>query len=323
MGERLTDGSMQDVGKITHSTGAWICPSTKAFLEEARQATDYSFFDLVHGYFYARWPYLYIGVGTGGHWLSKPLAWISRVIGSLAPARGETQQARPSFADGYHGKVVPLRQAKRLVTIDQDIRLTDLEQVIPFDRARDIILKNPQHIVVIECPCRSSRVEPCLPLDVCLIVGEPFAGFVLEHHPRRSRSISPAEAEQILADEHARGHVHHAFFKDAMLGRFYAICNCCPCCCGAMQAMRNGTPMLISSGYISRVDEMLCIGCAECEDTCPFEALTVEHGVAVIDAGRCMGCGVCVDQCDQGALTLVLDGDKPAPLEIETLINAG
>jgi tRNA (Thr-GGU) A37 N-methylase len=25
-------------------------------------------------------------------------------------------------------------------------------------------------------------------------------------------------------------------YKDAMLGRFYAICNCCSCCCGAMQA---------------------------------------------------------------------------------------
>jgi hypothetical protein len=26
------------------------------------------------------------------------------------------------------------------------------------------------------------------------------------------------------------------YYKDAMLGRFYAICNCCACCCGAMQA---------------------------------------------------------------------------------------
>jgi ferredoxin len=296
----------------------WVCPSTQAFLDEARRASDYSFFDLIHGYFYARWPYLYIGVGTGQHWLSKPLGWLSRVIRWLTPRR-EAVEPRPTTADGYHGKVVPLSQAKRLVTIDKDLHITDLEQVIPFDRARDIILKNPQHIVVIECPCRSSRAEPCLPLDVCMIVGEPFAGFVLEHHPSRSRSVSPDEAQQILTEEHARGHVHHAFFKDAMLGRFYAICNCCPCCCGAMQAMRHGTPMLISSGYVSQVDEALCIGCAECEETCPFEALSVDDGMAVIDGVKCMGCGVCVDACDVGALSLVLDASKPAPLEIDAL----
>jgi hypothetical protein len=26
------------------------------------------------------------------------------------------------------------------------------------------------------------------------------------------------------------------YYKDAMLGRFYATCNCCSYCCGAMQA---------------------------------------------------------------------------------------
>jgi ferredoxin len=311
----------QQVARSDSGAG-WVCPSTQAFVDEARRTPGFSLFDFVHGYVYARWPYLYIGIGTGEHWLSKPLAWISRVVGSLIPRRHAPGDVRPTVADGYHGKVVPLSQAKRLVTIDQDIRLTDLEQVIPFDRARDIVLKNPQHIVVIDCPCRSAREHPCLPLDVCMVIGEPFAGFVLEHHPSRSRSITSEEAQQILADEHERGHVHHAFFKDAMLGRFYAICNCCSCCCGAMQAMRHGTPMLISSGYVSRVDESLCIGCAECEDICPFEALTVADGMAVIDAADCMGCGVCVDACELGALSLVLDASKPAPLEIETLINA-
>jgi len=304
------------------SRTTWVCPSTRAFLDEARRSPGYSFFDLLHGYFYARWPYLYIGVGTGEHPLAKVIAWISWAIRLPAAARRSPKSERSTFADGYHGKVVLPNQARRLVRIDQDLRLTELEQVIPFDRARDIILKNPQHIVALECPCRSSRAEPCLPLDVCLIVGEPFAGFVLEHHPHRSRWISSKEADQILAEEHARGHVHHAFFKDAMLGRFYAICNCCPCCCGAMQAMRNGTPMLISSGYVSRVDEALCIGCGVCEAGCPFAAMTVEGDVAVVNGHRCMGCGVCVDQCDLDALSLVIDTDKPAPLELDLLIGA-
>ena len=301
---------------------AWVCPSTQALFEEGQRTPGYSLFDFLHGYFYGRWPYLYIGVGTGEHPLSKVIRWVSGAIQVLAPLKQKPDTHVSSTADGYHGKVVPLRTARSLVRIEKDLRITALEQVIPFERARDIILKNPQHIVALECPCRSSRASPCLPLDVCLIVGEPFAGFVQEHHPRRSRWITPTEADQILFEEHARGHVHHAFFKEAMLGRFYAICNCCPCCCGAMQAVRNGTPMLISSGYVSQVDQDLCEGCGTCEGVCPFEALTVEDGTAKIDGLCCMGCGSCVDRCPQGALSLALDDSKPAPLEIEVLMAA-
>ncbi len=52
------------------------------------------------------------------------------------------------------------------------------------------------------------------------------------------------------------------YYKDAMLNRFYAICNCCSCCCGAMNAWNNGTPMLASSGYVAVVDEELCAAAA-------------------------------------------------------------
>jgi Pyruvate/2-oxoacid:ferredoxin oxidoreductase delta subunit len=229
-----------------------------------------------------------------------------------------------SFADSYHGKVMPLDAASRLVRVGEEIRLPDLEQVIPYKRARDLLLSNPEHIVALQCPCRMARPNPCLPLDVCLIVGEPFASFVSEHHPERSRRISPEEAAQILQAEDERGHVHHAFFKDAMLGRFYAICNCCACCCGAMQAQRNGTPMLVSSGYVSRVDESLCIGCATCETYCQFGALSVTDSIAIVDEALCMGCGVCASKCDQGALSLERAAEKGEPLEIfELMAKAG
>jgi ferredoxin len=164
--------------------------------------------------------------------------------------------------------------------------------------------------------------NPCTPIDVCLIVGDPFASFIREHQPGRSRWISRNEAVQILKPEDERGHVHHAFFKDAMLERFYAICNCCECCCGAMHAHHNGIPMLASSGYISQVDEALCIGCADCVDYCQFGALEVIDGWNQVDYEKCMGCGVCVDKCPQGALALVRDESKGVPLEICTLMDA-
>jgi ferredoxin len=293
--------------------------ATKAFLAEAKRTSGFSRFDFLHGYVYARWPYLYIGIGTGEHWLSKAIRPLVNLIGRWLMPKKDGKA--PTVAETYHGKVVPLEAARQLVSIHEPIRLTNLEQVIPYPIARDIILNDPDHIVVLDCPCRSSRPNPCRPLDVCLIIGEPFASFAAEHHPRRARWITSEEAQGILQAEHERGHVHHAFFKDAMLGRFYAICNCCSCCCGAMQAMRNGSPMLISSGYISRIDEDACIGCEDCVRACPFGALSFDGRSIQINSQTCMGCGVCVSICPQGALSLVRDPQKPMPLEINELIR--
>jgi ferredoxin len=302
-----------------------IRPSTQAFFQEARHTPGFSLFDLLHGYFYARWPYFYIRVGTGEHPLVRRIRPILGWFGRFFPTRQRSTRSKPvaqtaTFADTYHGKVVPLQAARELVTVGEEIRLPNLERVIPYRLARDIILQDPGHIVVLDCPCRAARANPCQPLDVCLIVGEPFASFASEHHPHRSRRITSQEAIAILEAEDRRGHVHHAFFKDAMLGRFYAICNCCSCCCGAIQAHRNGTPMLASSGYVAQVSEELCLACGVCADSCTFGAISVDE-LAMINTAICMGCGICLSQCAQGALTLVQDESKGEPLEIFRLMD--
>ncbi len=303
-----------------------VKPSTLEFYRQGRQTPGYSLVDFLHGYIYARWTYLYIGIGTGEHRLAKTLRPVINTLARLLPQRdgGAPPPAQPetgiqpsgTYADGYHGKVVPLGSAVQLVTIHEDVKITNLEKVIPYVRAREIVLQNPEHILALECPCRASREHPCLPLDVCLIVGDPFASFVEEHHPQRSRRITPDEAVEILRAEDERGHVHHAFFKDAVLGRFYAICNCCECCCGALHAHQHGTPMLASSGYICQVDQDLCIACGECRDYCQFGALSLEDYSARVDQEACMGCGVCVSKCQQEALSLELAPAKGLPLTI-------
>lgn len=294
--------------------------STRAFAQEARRTAGYSRFDWLHGYVYARWPYLYIAVGTGEHPLTRIIAPPLRLLGRLFPSKTDDGQEPATYAEGYHGKVVPLEAATQLVTVNEEVELRDLEQTIPYTQARDIVLQHPDHIVALECPCRAARSNPCEPLDVCLIVGEPFASFISEHHPRRSRWISPGEAVDILRAEDERGHVHHAFFKDAMLGRFYAICNCCACCCGAMQAWKGGTPMLCSSGYVARLDKGQCAACGTCAGYCQFNAISLDDGLAVVDTVACMGCGVCVSKCPQAALSLVRDPSRGRPLEIQRLI---
>jgi ferredoxin len=282
-----------------------LLPSTRRMWREAR-AKGQPWWLFFHTYVYGRFSYAYIGTAIGERGL------LARVKRALSPLALRVANGR-GWANEYHGKVLPTAAARRLVEVREDVAEVVPEQIIPFQSARDLVLSASGPVVAFDCPCRSARAEPCLPMDVCLVVGDPFASFALEHHPGRAREISRQEAVEILEAEADRGHVHHAFFKHAMLDRLYAICNCCSCCCGAMWAQRNGTPMLVSSGYVAQVDAQGCVGCRLCAERCPFDAVTVA-GLAHIDAERCMGCGVCVRACPHGALALVRDASKPAPL---------
>jgi electron transfer flavoprotein alpha subunit len=58
-----------------------------------------------------------------------------------------------------------------------------------------------------------------------------------------------------------------------------------------------------------KVSKELCIGCGICEDKCPFGAIKVVDGLAVVGES-CNLCGACVESCDIGALSLVVGSKK-------------
>lgn len=255
----------------------------------------------LHSYIYGRFPKEYIGYAL-----------------KIALPR-MTARERKNVAHHYHGKVVPTELAQAIVTHEHDLALRDLEQVIPYRVARDLVLKGPPDIAVFDCPCRATRAHPCEPKQVCMIIGQPFVDFILEHHPGKSRRLTPMQAAQLLQAEHERGHVHTAYFKDVMLNRFYAICNCCKCCCGGIEAMmKHGVPMVTSSGYVARVNEAKCEACGTCEETCAFDAAHV-NGHSQVDWDKCMGCGACEAKCPNDAIALVRDERKGIPLDVRAM----
>jgi ferredoxin len=259
----------------------------------------------LHGYVYGRWTTQY-----------------SRFLFSLPSPRSSAIAARAVrwLVDRHHGKVLTAEHARAIVRLDEPIRRQTLERIVPYPVARDIVLEGPPDIVAYECMCRNARASHCEPTQVCLAVGRPMTDFILEHHGGKARRLSPAEALLLLEEEHERGHVHSAWFKDAFDDRFYAICNCCPCCCGGMDMLRKGMPMVASSGHVARIDAAGCNGCGDCARACPFTALGVDADAAVLDWDRCMGCGVCVDRCPTGAIRLVQDESKGLPLDVRRLV---
>lgn len=282
--------------------GRLFIPSTLQFIREGGLKR---FFNLstFHGYIYMRW--------------QKP--YLKLFINQIGPR--SSQSGRQWWADQYHGKVLPEKQAENLIMIHENIPLRDLEQVIPYPIARDLVLSATPTIAVYECGCRNARQNHCSPTQVCMFIGEPFVNFMLEHHPHESRALSQSEALELLKSEHERGHIHTAWFKNAMFDRFYAICNCCKCCCGGIETMNKyGIPIISSSGYVAVAAEDLCGACGTCVDYCPFEALSLENHV-LISWDKCMGCGVCVYQCPNEALSLIIDEKKGIPMDLPVLLR--
>lgn len=256
----------------------------------------------LEGYFYMTRPDLYLKPAT---W-----SWWNRVFGQNET--GET----------YHGKVMTKEDTGKLISLSRPLDIPDLEQIIPFAAAKSLILQDPMpSIAVMDCPCRAQKKDACLPRDVCIVIGEPFVSFTLEHHPKKARRISVDEALAIVAAEEERGHIHTAWFKDCMHNRFYTICNCCSCCCLGMASYFRGVPRVIHSGYRPVIESELCTGCGVCVDICPFKALTLDGDNARVGPELCMGCGVCNTHCPVGAVRMELAPEKGLPMDVAALAS--
>lgn len=250
--------------------------------------------------------------GARSSWYLKPATW---------PWLIKRFKDRET-AHTYHGKMLTREDAIKLITLNQPIEMADLDQVIPYPVARDIILRNPlPSMAAMECPCRAQKADACEPRQVCLVMGEPFVSFALEHQPDITRRITAEEALEILDGEEKRGHIHTAWFKDVMHNRFYAICNCCSCCCLGMKSYQRGVPRLAHSGYSPVFYKELCTQCGICIEMCPFDAIKSEDDLPGWELSACMGCGLCASHCPGRAIELQLDSSRGVPLDIHMLIQ--
>ncbi len=283
-------------------------------------------FYFLHALVYLGNTRLYVDIlATTYEWIQKhvPRSWY----------RWPPMQAFLRFIpDRYHGKVIKYEHAVKILTLNHDLRVDPAraEQVLTYDQANQIVMKNPDVIAVGDCACRKRKKNHCEPMHVCMFVGEPFATYAVKHGAALNVNyVTRDEALDILRQAHEAGFVHNAFFKDAMGDRLFAICNCCTCCCGVMNIQKDfnevyaGMPfppgMLLPSGFFPVVDDSLCDLCGTCVDACPFKARSISEGVIVVDPHKCFGCGVCETKCPRKAISLREDPGRGIPLDVEAL----
>lgn len=201
---------------------------------------------------------------------------------------------------------------------------TRTNHILDYERATHIV-EEAEYIGLGTCYCRHKMYHaghPCeidAPWDVCLTFDNVARS--LAEHGEYARLISKEEAKDALERSYASNLVqigenvreHPAF-----------ICNCCGCCCEALQAARHFSPMqpVATTNYIPKISVNKCIGCGKCAKVCPILAITMKNEdqqkkLPHIDTEICLGCGVCARNCPTGAIQL-----ERRPVQVITPVNS-
>ncbi len=203
----------------------------------------------------------------------------------------------------------------RWVPINKEVQ-TLKQAVLPYAGIEGIVSRTTV-IAQVNCNCRvMSRLkgrEPCgYPLDVCMKY-DHLAEYVIDMGIGRKVSKDEAMALNTKAEE--AGCVH--FADNVMEGEIKHACNCCPCCCWALgnyKRRRIPRDLLMACQFIRETDLDTCIGCEQCVEACPIDAVTMKDAFPEIDLDWCIGCGVCATSCPTDSIRMVRRTEIEDPL---------
>ncbi|SDL34893.1 4Fe-4S dicluster domain-containing protein [Sarcina sp. DSM 11001] len=213
------------------------------------------------------------------------------------------------------------------VFVNEPVLMTEkTNHILDYERATHII-EDADFIGVGTCFCRHKNYHlgiPCklnAPMETCLTFGNVARS--LAEHGGYTRPIDKSEALEILEMSYGYNLVQ---MGENVRERPAFMCNCCGCCCEALEAVRRFAPMqpIATTNYLPKINPDECVSCGKCEKVCPILAISMQEREAsvdkkkpVIDESICLGCGVCARNCPKKAITL-----QRRPVEVITPVNS-
>ena len=214
---------------------------------------------------------------------------------ALSALLAENPEAMSEMLSDPHIRTLPIGEA-----------LAEPREIHTFENLVEMIEKE-NSFAAMRCCCRQTageRGEPCLKQGIpeysCLSFGK-VADYVVNRN--FGRRITKSECKEILKISSDAGLVHNT---NNFIEGMQFICNCCGCCCAFFKQIKSvgNLNVVNTSNFMPVVDAEACIGCGDCEDRCPVEAITVQDELAVVNPDICIGCGNCVIICPAESLSL-------------------
>jgi Pyruvate/2-oxoacid:ferredoxin oxidoreductase delta subunit len=211
---------------------------------------------------------------------------------------------------GQDKRISPIRALPH----EEVIKGSEYVEVLDYEKATSIVEDADQAAIGI-CSCRHEKLhvreKSCqVPLEKCSSFGIS-ADYLVRHN--LARQVSKSEMLENIARSKEEGLV---FAADNSRNRITFICHCCRCCCNVLLGIRvHGYPnTLVTSNYLSEIDQKECTGCGVCAQDCPIDAIEMvpvedptkkRAKTPQVDASICLGCGVCGLRCPKEAVKLV------------------
>lgn len=125
------------------------------------------------------------------------------------------------------------------------------------------------------------------------VSGCPVGGAAVAEKIARVMGVDAEETERMVAFVKCSGDCENA----ASRAHYIGISDC-------TSAVANGlSPWSCDYG---------CLGFGTCAAACPFDAISVENGVACVDREKCQACGKCISACPKHLIEMLPDKSKYA-----------